>query len=144
MEETKTTVSEFLDRLRKIEDPAAIVVTTHLFCEHAINRLLLEKKKTGNKYIKDKSSFLIRLDLCFNMGLISDEIFYNLIKLNDLRNKCAHNLYVDYSKIDHNYHMFNINEKIDKIPNINGKLHVIAAVTFGALHNYLKDMNISL
>jgi len=45
MEEGKHLLEIYFDRLSKIGDPAAIVFTTHAFCEHAINELLLEKKK---------------------------------------------------------------------------------------------------
>lgn len=142
--ETKSAGQEFIDRLRKIDDPAAIIVTTHLFCENALNELMKAKKKTPGQFIKEDSAFVVKLDLCFNMGLISEELFINLNKLNKLRNKCAHKVHVDFTTIDHNYNMFNTEGKIDKLPTIKDKLVMIGVVTYGPLHNHLNSMGIRL
>lgn len=60
-------VSEFINRLYKIDDPAAIVVTIHLFCDNALNQLINQKKKTPDKYITEQSAFIVTLDLCYKI-----------------------------------------------------------------------------
>lgn len=111
-QEKVSMVREFINRLHNIDDPAAIVVTIHLFCENALNQLMKQKKKTPDKYITEQSAFIVKLDLCFNMGLINESLFINLVKLNTLRNRCAHKVDVDFNKIDHNYWMGNVEDMI--------------------------------
>ena len=144
MDKTIPLGQKYLDRLQNIEDPAAIVVTTHLFCEHALNRLLEERKKTPGKFIKDNSSFVVKLDFCYNMGFISQKVFENLIKLNKLRNDCAHSVDVDYSIIDHNYHLVAEQFNIENETNIKQKLINIAVNTYFALNNEVINIGVKL
>ncbi|NIK74984.1 hypothetical protein FHS15_000082 [Paenibacillus castaneae] len=136
---------EFINRLHKIDDPAAIVVTIHLFCENALNQLMKQKKKTPDKYITEQSAFLVKLDLCYNMGLLNEPMFNNLVKLNTLRNKCAHKVDVDFDKIDHNYWMGNVEDKIgSNEKSFKDNLVLIGVVTYGILHNHLAGIGIKL
>jgi len=78
------------------------------------------------------------------MNLISDEIFGNLIKLNDLRNKCDHNVQVNFDNIDHNYHLVDKVFNIEKEKDINKKLLNVAVNTLGALNNYVIKQGVKL
>lgn len=142
---TVKTTEEFISRLKKIGDPSAMIVTIHLFCEHALNELMKVKKRNPGKFITDNSSFVVKLDLCYNMNLINQELFENLVKLNRLRNKCAHTLNVNFSKIDHNYNTFDIpGVDIESATPTTNKIVQIGMVTYVLLHNLLNQMGIKV
>ncbi|MFJ7950351.1 hypothetical protein ACIQZG_02365 [Lysinibacillus sp. NPDC096418] len=136
----------YFERLEKIEDPSALVVTTHAFCEHIINEILAERKKTKtkNKYINNSSSYIVKLDLCYNMNLLDDELFDNLMRLNTLRNKCAHGVNVDFEKIDHNYNLVDKIFNVEKETDIKNKVINISANTLLLLNNHAIEMGVNL
>ncbi|OIK13578.1 hypothetical protein BIV60_13875 [Bacillus sp. MUM 116] len=136
---------KFLDKLKLIQDNAALVVTIHLYTEYWINRILKEKKKNPGEIVKNESSYSVKLDFVYNMGFITDQLFSNLKKLNKLRNKCAHQLDYDFVDMDCNYTLFSIPDdiKLDKIQNIHDRLVWIGIATFGVLHNHcMTNLNI--
>lgn len=44
-------------------------------------------------------TFAVKLDLCYEMGLVSDFLYENIQALNSLRNKMVHNLDVDFKDL---------------------------------------------
>ena len=83
------------------DDPVGYIVITHLYVEHGLNYLIYKKCKNHKKILKDNRTytFAVKLDLCYEMGLISDFLYENIIVLNSLRNKIVHNLDVDYKSL---------------------------------------------
>jgi hypothetical protein len=83
-----------------ITDPIAFVLTVHLFTEQWLNQILLKscphKDLTENTYSR-------KLDICFAIGKITEDLFFNLRKLNKLRNSVAHDLNFDLTKMELDY-----------------------------------------
>ncbi|PDY05746.1 hypothetical protein COM66_10910 [Bacillus cereus] len=135
---------KYIDKLSNIQDEVALVVNIHLFTEHVINRIMKEKKKNPNQHIIERSSFVVKLDLLYNMDLIPKELYENINKLNTLRNKCAHNLDYDFVGMDCNYNMTNeVFDPKKPFPSINleklnlkDRLGWIGGFTFGWLVNH--------
>lgn len=105
--EQKFIAQKYLGKINNIQDEVAKVVNIHLYTEHVINKIMSRKKKNPNKHIHERSSFIVKLDLLYNMDLIPQELYENINKLNTLRNKCAHNLDYDFEGMDCNYNMTN-------------------------------------
>jgi hypothetical protein len=133
---------KFLDKLKNIQDNAALVVTIHLYTEYWINRILEDKKKNPGKIVKNDSSYLVKLDFIYNMGFITENIFWNLQKLNKLRNNCAHKLDYDFVGMDCNYKLpISLGGMdLEDIKNIHDRLVWIGVATFIVLHNHCLDI----
>lgn len=83
------------------DDPVGYVVITHLYVEHGLNYLIFKKCKNHKKILKDNRTFTfsVKLDICYEIGLISDFLYENIRALNSLRNKMVHNLDIDYKDL---------------------------------------------
>src|SRR5207248_574827 len=85
-------------------------------------------------------------EIAFGMGKLSEELFFNLGKLNKLRNQVAHDLAFDLTKLELDYqgcaeHFELSTFKPSFDPNSGGNhllnvLGLISTVTFVKLHNY--------
>ena len=94
-------------------NPIPIIIITHLYTEYWINRLIEEKSPTPKEILDDHRgyTYAVKLNLVYNMQLISKELYQNLKKLNDLRNKYAHKIGYDFLKSNFDY--YDPNNKID-------------------------------
>ena len=79
------------------DDPIGYIVITHLYVEHGLNYLIYRECKNFKRLLKN--TFATKLDLCYEMKLISDFLFNNIRTLNSLRNKMVHNLDIDFENI---------------------------------------------
>jgi len=97
---------ECLRRIATITDPAAAILTTHLFTEHWINQILI--KFCPHFDLTDRSkidfSYSQKLHIAYSIGKLPEKLFQNLKKLNKLRNDIAHQLDFDLTKMDLAYH----------------------------------------
>src|SRR5205814_10525740 len=77
----KELANGLISALRRIQEPVALVVTLHLFTEQWLNLIL---RKFCLKF--DLSNYVYRrkLEIAFGMGKLSEELFFNLGKLNKL------------------------------------------------------------
>lgn len=83
------------------DDPVGYIVVTHLYVEHGLDFLIYKECKNGKRILKDHRTytFAVKLDLCFELGLLPDFLYENIKTLNSLRNKMVHNLEVDYKNL---------------------------------------------
>ncbi len=83
------------------DNPVGYIVITHLYVEHGLDFLIYKNCKNQKRILKDHRtySFAVKLDLCYEMGLLSDFHYENIKTLNSLRNKIVHNLDVDYKTL---------------------------------------------
>ncbi|MGH4140739.1 hypothetical protein [Clostridium sp.] len=94
---------KYFQKLSSVREPIVLVLTIHLYTEFWINKCI-ELCSPKPKEILDKNFvFSTKLMLVYNMGLIPEQLYLNIKKLNTLRNKYAHNLDYDFTKSDLNY-----------------------------------------
>ena len=91
---------ECIGRLRAIFDPTAFVVTLHLFTEHWLNQILLKFCPYGDL---THYNYYRKLEICHALGKLTEDLFFNLCKLNKLRNQVAHNVDFDLTKMEIDY-----------------------------------------
>ena len=134
---------ECIRRLRLLRDPVAFVLTLHLFCEHWLNQILLKfcpaEDLTNFQYAR-------KLQIVYAIEKIPKMLFENLKELNRLRNKVAHNLDFDFTKMDLNYHPSHPDFKASgykpsydpesRQHHIGNVLGIVMADTYGQLHKH--------
>jgi hypothetical protein len=93
---------QFITRLRHHEDELGLIIKGHLFVEFVINQIILKRCKSPKEILKDSRAypFSVKLQLIYSMGLVPNHIYHNIRKINRIRNELAHNLEIDYKKID--------------------------------------------
>lgn len=147
---SKETLRKFVDRLTDNSDPLSNVVTVHLFCENAINKLINEKAvkvKNYRKKIKDKSfipilesNYANKLYFVYSLGLIEELLYENLRLLNFWRNKAAHNVDVNLKELPMDFYVFD-----KRNPEITTELTEqqivigIAFATYVELHTFIEE-----
>lgn len=82
------------ERLARLENHLAFVLSLHLFVENLVNALIERKSPTARAILADHRAypFSVKLTLVFNMGLIPAGLHENLKTLNALRNEFAHRI----------------------------------------------------
>ena len=136
----------FLERHNTVE----YIVITHLYVEHGIDYLIFKKCKNKNKILDDNRtySFAVKLNLCFEMELISETLYKYIKVLNLIRNKLVHNLDVDYITLKNNLTkivgntMFLTGEFIKSDNELDLQKYLIMDIgnnTVKPLHNLIKD-----
>jgi hypothetical protein len=85
---------EFIVRVRVHDDESAIILKGHLLVEYLLDKIIEQKCKAPNKILDDSRtySFSVKLQLVYSMGLLPDYLYENIVRINRLRNKLAHNL----------------------------------------------------
>ncbi len=94
---------KYFEKLSLIEEPTTKVLTIHLYTEFWINKLIDLSSPKPQEILNRNLNFSIKLILIYNMGLIPEQLYLNIKKLNKLRNKYAHNLDYEFTKSDLNY-----------------------------------------
>jgi DNA-binding MltR family transcriptional regulator len=89
-------IEDFYEILNRGTDLACVLVGTNFLdvSLHDMLSLSLKKGKTVNQILNHNKGFLgsfrSRSDLCYCMDLIDEEIYQDLIKISEIRNKIAH------------------------------------------------------
>jgi len=109
-----------LDKFKKqsgIFEPISTILTTHLYVEYFINYIIENHFKLKKKIFSDHRSytFSIKLDLVYEKGYIPDWLYFNLRKLNDIRNKYSHNLHFDILDTDLKFKMLDDENKLEEM-----------------------------
>ena len=88
------------NRLERVENHLAIVLSVHLFVEQLLDGLIGKKSAIAGRILKDHRtySFSVKLALVFHMRLVDRSLFDNLAALNSLRNTYAHEIDVDLAQ----------------------------------------------
>jgi hypothetical protein len=139
---------QFIARLRHHENELGLIIKGHLFVEFVINQIILKRCKGPKEILKDSRTypFSVKLQLVYSMGLLPNPIYQNIRKINRIRNDLAHNLEINYGKIDFTFrqdegHEISIKEKAlkKKYP----ERHYIKMLCIGTLiqlrNFYLKE-----
>ncbi|HRQ23230.1 MAG TPA: hypothetical protein PLF42_07355 [Anaerolineales bacterium] len=103
-------IAEYQLRLRSSDDEATIVLVGHLIVENLINRVIRAKCKAPKTILGDVRvyTFAVKLQIIYAMGLLPEGIYKNIVRINKLRNKYAHNIEFD---IDPNSMLINVDGK---------------------------------
>ncbi len=103
-------VKPFEDLVKRLNDiqgePRASVLITHLYLEYFLT-MIIEKKIPKPKKILEKATFHNKLKLVEALNVLNDDLIYDLYKINEIRNKLAHNIEIESQLLE--------NEIIDKI-----------------------------
>ena len=91
---TNDVTMEFVIRVRVHDDEAAIILKGHLLIEYLIDKIIEQKCKAPDKILEDPRNypFSVKLQFVYSMGLLPDYLHENIVRINRLRNKLAHNL----------------------------------------------------
>lgn len=78
------------------------LLITHLYVEYFINFLIEKYFKLSTKILDDNNryTFSVKLDLIYEKDYIPEWLYYNIRKLNKIRNGFSHNLNFDVLKAD--------------------------------------------
>jgi hypothetical protein len=138
----KHIAQEYLDRISQLNDPVAKIVTTHLFTEYWLDRLLSGKTMNPESLQNINTNYYTKLHFAHSLVTLPKGLYDNLIKLNKLRNKCAHNLNFDFVNIDYNYDLSNLHPHygLSKNNSVKDNLNIIGIITFGWLNNYAQQV----
>ena len=131
------------------KEPVTVILTTHLYVEYALNHLIEFSCKKASTILNDKNrwTFSMKLELCYQMGLIEEYLYTNISKLNKIRNAYSHRLTVNFRDMDLDFFdpknrvvLSNWKKKgiMDHVPNNNDIVDAviwIGALTFEPLHN---------
>ncbi len=85
---------EFTMRVRENDDEATIILIGHLLIENLIDKIIESKCKSPKTILNDSRTypFSVKLHIVYSMGLLPDYIYKNIIRINNFRNKFAHNI----------------------------------------------------
>jgi len=85
-------------------DPFATVLKTHMYTEYILERLIHSNLERGDRIIDEgRLTYYQKLMLVDSFNLLNDRFIKSLNKLNQLRNRCAHDLrkQIDFIDIEH-------------------------------------------
>lgn len=86
---------ELVERLNNIQgEPRASVLIIHLYLEYFLTRII-EKKIPKPEKILEKITFHNKLKLVEALNVLNDDMIYDLYKINEIRNKLAHNIEIE-------------------------------------------------
>ncbi len=84
-------IDYYLQRINDTRENLILIIITHLLTEFIVNQMLESKHNTSGKLFKDKS-YSYKVKLMYDLKLIPEDSFRNLVALNKLRNQYAHQL----------------------------------------------------
>jgi hypothetical protein len=93
---------QYILRVGRRPNEFSTILTGHLLIEYLINRIIEAKCKHPQKIVKDSQNytFSVKLQIVHEMGLLTDPIYNNIVKLNKIRNRLAHDLDFDVEEMD--------------------------------------------
>ncbi len=95
---TKALNKRYIKDLFEIQDTRTLILILHLYWEHIINAIIKEEFKHYNEIIDFR--FYQKLKILKASNILDNELFGDLICLNEIRNKFVHKLNYDASLID--------------------------------------------
>jgi len=120
----KISIGDTFDRMCKelngIHDTRYFIVMLHLYLEFWINKIIEKKCKNADKILE--FSFSQKLRILNGFNIVTDELFHDIKKFNDLRNKFVHVLDIQENEIDGT--LKQLKNKNVKIALDSPKLHV--------------------
>ena len=152
-------IKRFLFILNTQNEPLVIIPTIHLLTEYTIDYLIANNCKNYKKYFEyiNIYTFGVKLDLVYELGLIEEFMYKNVILMNKIRNAYAHNLDADLFVCDLNFfdpknmcgnlESFKRNETLPNMPLEERTKTVISWIgfyTFGYIHNHILEKHLQL
>jgi hypothetical protein len=94
-----------IDEFKKLDgdfEQISTLLLTHLYVEYLINSLIEHHFKLGTKILDDHNryTFSVKLDFIYEKEFIPDWLYFNIRKLNKIRNEFSHNLHFDVLNCD--------------------------------------------
>lgn len=94
-----------IDDFRKLDgyfEQISTLLLTHLYVEYFINLLINNHFKLSSKILDDHNryTFSVKTDLIYEKGYIPEWLYFNIRKLNKIRNEFSHNLHFDILNCD--------------------------------------------
>jgi DNA-binding MltR family transcriptional regulator len=94
-----------IDDFKKLDgyfEQISTLLLTHLYVEYFTNSLIENYFKLNTKILDDhdRYTFSVKLDLIYEMGFIPEWVYFNIRKLNKIRNAFSHNLHFDALNCD--------------------------------------------
>lgn len=93
--------SEFLRKIYDETDPLSLVVKAHLFIENFLDEIIRKKFRNSQVILnKQDFTFSLKLDVLKSKNYLDEKLYSDILLLNRLRNKFAHNLFYDLADFD--------------------------------------------
>lgn len=94
-----------IDEFKKLDgyfEQISTLLLTHLYIEYFINSLIDNYFRLSKKILDDHNryTFSVKLDLIYEKGFIPEWLYFNIRKLNKIRNEFSHNLHFDVLNCD--------------------------------------------
>lgn len=94
-----------IDNFKKLDgsfEQISTLLLTHLYIEYLINALIENYFTLNKKILNDHNryTFSIKLDLIYEKEFIPEWLYFNIRKLNKIRNEFSHNLHFDVLNCD--------------------------------------------
>jgi hypothetical protein len=96
-------LAEIHSVLKDINNPMLLILQTHLYVEHLIERFIISELPKGKGLIdKARLTFKQKILVASSFNVIEPEIISSVLKLNVVRNNLAHKFqhFVDYEDIE--------------------------------------------
>jgi hypothetical protein len=136
--------NELIRRMNMQTDTHSLILTIHLFTEHWLNQILL--KFCPSHKLTDHLEYEQKLRVCYAIGKLTEEIFFNLQKFNELRNKISHRIdynlegmFLGYKGCRPHFELTKYKPSLKASAgthHIMNVLGVVMEVTYGKLHNH--------
>ncbi len=83
----------YIKRIDRVCDPLTVVIISHILTEYLINEIIRNKCIYPEKIVDDRQyTYSMKLNTIYSIGLISQDVYDKLSKLNNIRNRYAHDL----------------------------------------------------
>lgn len=132
-------LESFVGMLNTTKEPLVVIIKSHLYTEYWIDVIIKDRTKNPSKIFR--WSYANKLEFIYNLNVIPTELYQNLLKLNQLRNQCAHNLNFDFTSISHDdYNFWNLDEVMRRGISVDGlfSANIIGYVSYGWLDSYAR------
>ncbi|MCX9026333.1 MAG: hypothetical protein OIN85_09600 [Candidatus Methanoperedens sp.] len=93
--------SEFLRKIYDEIDPLSLIVKAHLFVENFLDEIIRIKFRNSQLILDRRDfTFSLKLDILRSKNYLDEKLYSDIMLLNKLRNKFAHDLFYDISDFD--------------------------------------------
>ena len=128
------TFNRMCEELNGIHDTRYFIVMLHLYLEFWINKIIEKKCKNTDKILE--FSFSQKLMILNGFNIVTDELFHDIKKFNELRNKFVYVLDIQENEIDVTLKQLK-NKNVKKVldsPKLHVRLIISATALMGELH----------
>lgn len=85
------TISEINEAIGDIKNPILLILQSHLYLEHLLERYIIAELPNGEHLIKTGNlTFYQIVKVAYSFGVLDEQLVDSLLKLNSLRNDLSH------------------------------------------------------